>query len=198
MSTRLPPLLITAFVVAVVGLSAAAIADNNTAAIGGNAFGAAQGNIQVNLAAGIGNAQANLTSVAMGGSARAGAAVKQAVGSVSAASGSYAATINGHAFNAASGLISINEASGAGNAQANSIAIAIAGLGGEAVTSTALSQVSGQAPRPMSGSATHNHVAISDDAFAHANGLIQINQAAGSSNASANHFALELNLAAKP
>lgn len=186
-----------AFGLVLAGFSTAVRADSITA-IGGNAFGAAQGNIQVNLAAGEANAQANLTSVAVGRSARAETHASQVVGTVSATPGSYSATINGNAFNAASGLISVNEASGAGNAQANSIAIAIAGLGGEAVSTNTLSQVAGSPGAHAPGPVPHNHVAISDEAFAHANGLIQINQAAGSANASANHFALELNLGAKP
>ena len=177
-------------------LCSGAQADNVTS-IDGNAFGFAQGNLQLNLAAGDGNEQANAASLAVGRNANATTSIRQVGSGVTGSVGQYTATIGGNAFGYASGLISVNEASGANNLQANSIAIGI-GSGAEALSSNNLSQVTGGGGQTPTGTSSNDHVAIGGNAFAHANGLVQINQTAGTGNASANRFALELNLGGKP
>lgn len=177
-------------------LCSAAEADNVTA-IDGNAFGFAQGNVQLNLAAGDGNEQANAASLAAGRNARASTSIQQLGAGVSGSNGQYSATIGGNAFGNASGLISVNEVSGTDNLQANSIAIGI-GPGAQALSGNNLSQVTGGAGQTPTGSSSNDRVAIGGNAFAHANGLVQLNQTAGSGNASANRFALEINLGGKP
>jgi hypothetical protein len=45
---------------------------------------------------------------------------------------------------------------------------------------------------------SHQAVSINDTAFEGAHGLVQVNQSAGSGNSTANNFALQVQLGAKP
>ncbi|MHB1951200.1 MAG: hypothetical protein ACYCQK_06965 [Acidiferrobacteraceae bacterium] len=169
--------------------------------VDGNAFGQASGSVQVNLAAGSGNQQINTTSLAIGHDATATNRITQNNSNgAGATGGNFSANISGGAFQNASGLISLNEVSGTGNAQANEVAISLAGLGGNALSGNSLSQVAsgGSQGKPTLAPQDQDSASIKGDAFAHANGLIQINQVAGRSNATANQFAFELQLGAHP
>lgn len=168
--------------------------------VNGNAFGQADGSVQVNLAAGSGNQQINATSIASGTDATAVNRITQKNATTGTGGGNFSASISGNAFRNASGLVSVNEVSGTGNVQANDIAISLASVGGNALSGSSLSQVASGGSHG-NGTPTppyHNTASIKGDAFANANGLIQINQVAGRSNATANQFALELHLGAHP
>lgn len=181
-------------------VSSATAGSTATTQISGNAFGQVSGSVQVNIAAGDGNQQSNATSLATGDNAQATTDVKQTVSGSNGAPGNFSASISGNAFRNASGLVSVNEASGTGNAQANQVAIALAGLGGNVLSTNSLAQVTSGGSSGTGGAlpTSHDVASIKGDAFADANGLIQINQVAGRSNATANQFALELNLGAHP
>ncbi len=181
-------------------VSSATAGSTATTQISGNAFGQVSGSVQVNIAAGDGNQQSNATSLATGDNAQATTDVKQTVSGSNGAPGNFSASISGNAFRNASGLVSVNEASGTGNAQANQVAIAFAGLGGNVLSTNSLAQVTSGGSSGTGGAlpTSHDVASIKGDAFADANGLIQINQVAGRSNATANQFALELNLGAHP
>ena len=185
---------------AFVCVSSATAGSTATTQISGNAFGQVSGSVQVNIAAGDGNQQSNATSLATGDNAQATTDVKQTVSGSNGAPGNFSASISGNAFRNASGLVSVNEASGTGNVQANQVAIALAGLGGNVLSRNSLAQVTSGGSSGTGGTlpTSHDVASIKGDAFADANGLIQINQVAGRSNATANQFALELNLGAHP
>lgn len=181
-------------------VSSATAGSTATTQISGNAFGQASGSVQVNIAAGDGNQQSNATSLATGDNAQATTDVRQTVSGSNGSPGNFSASISGNAFRNASGLVSVNEVSGTGNAQANQVAIALAGLGGNVLSTNSLAQVTSGGSSGTGGALppSHDVASIKGDAFADANGLIQINQVAGRSNATANQFALELNLGAHP
>ncbi|MCV6612633.1 MAG: hypothetical protein OIF55_17890 [Amphritea sp.] len=161
-----------------------------------------RGVIGVNVVAGDSNAQLNAralaVSVGQGVSATAQIKASQRVGLPNGGPDSATSLIGGNAFSNASGLISVNHASGAGNAQINDIAIGIA-VGGVALTESELDlTVTGQ---PVSASlangAQHRQVSISDSAFTGSSGVVQINQLAGSGNATSNSFGLSVSLGAE-
>ena len=107
--------------------------------------------------------------------------------------------IQGNAFSNASGMISVNHVSGVANAQVNDIAIGFA-IGGVAVTESELSlTVTGQpGVQPNQNQVQqHREAAISGSAFEGASGVVQINQLAGSGNATSNSFGLTVSVGAE-
>lgn len=98
------------------------------------------------------------------------------------------ATLDGNAFAAAVGLIHVNEAAGVGNRQANAATIVLGRIS-DSVLANAISQ---QGPAHIPSIAARNRVGITPGAFAHASGLVQVNQAAGNNNASINEFSLHV------
>jgi hypothetical protein len=155
-----------------------------TAAIGGNAFGNAQGLVMINQAAGDGNAQANVAAVAGPGRVTAGAAVN--VGRTASLSRATV-TIGGGALAHASGLLQINQVGGAGNAQANLVTI---GPGAQ-LDDAALFVVSATRSAPASASSAYR-VSVDHGALATPGGILQLNQTAGTGNRTVN--ALDLHL----
>lgn len=174
-----------------------------TSVIGGNALANVQGRAAVNIVAGDSNVQANSAALAIGlgeASAYALAMIRQSTEPHQAkAPGVAFAIIGDRAFSNAAGMISINQSSGVGNAQANAAAI---GLGFEAgvVAESRLSATTSGGPSLASGpdSARYRGASIAESAFEGVRGLIQINQSAGSGNSTANTFALKVPLGAKP
>ncbi|GGK84522.1 hypothetical protein [Amphritea balenae] len=162
-----------------------------------------RGIIGVNIVAGDSNAQLNAralaVSIGQGLGATARIKASQHVGLSGGEVDSAVSLIEGNAFSNASGLISINHASGSGNAQLNDITIGFA-LGGIAVSESELSlTVTGQ---PVSQIATsdaiqHREVGIGEGAFSGASGVVQINQLAGSGNVTNNSFGLSVSLGAE-
>ena len=169
--------------------------------ISGDALSHVHGIVNVNLAAGSGNAQANATAIAEGvGGTTAHTGITQSSSSAGGVSGSAMAHIGGQAFSNASGLISVNQASGVGNTQANGIAVAL-GIGGKVVTDNTLAGTlsnAGGLDDKHDGPSGSRDASVGDNAFAGAHGIIQVNQSAGSGNVTANSFALNVNLGAKP
>lgn len=171
--------------------------------IEGRALHGAQGAIAVNQAAGDHNLQANAAALAVseGGVAAAQVLNAQATDPRQANAPRVAVSVIGQqAFGGVHGLVSINQASGVGNAQANGVAIAV-GNGvviAESLSESMLAESAAGAPAARHGAPGARVAVIADSAFEGARGLVQVNQTAGSGNATANNFALSLSLDAKP
>ncbi len=180
-----------------------AVADpvlDNQSDISGKAARGQSGQMGVNMAAGDNNLQLNAAALAIsaGQGARATLDLRQNV-DISGADLTHnsVSTISDSAFSHSSGTLSINQVSGLGNAQINSIAIGL-GLDGHAVTDTQLSSsVTGYSAELAPDDAGHREVRIEDKAFKGSSGLVQVNQLAGTGNATANSFQLRVNLGVK-
>lgn len=170
--------------------------------IDGNALSNVRGRFAVNMAAGDSNAQTNAGAMAIGldgGTAAALVGVHQTTGwSRATAPDLSIAVIGGHAFANSSGAVSVNQTSGAGNTQANGMAVAV-GFDVEAASESVLAATaSGVGLAGPARGANMKAVSISDSAFRGSRGLVQINQSAGSGNSTANNFAFQLQLGTKP
>jgi hypothetical protein len=171
--------------------------------IGNAALSDVRGRAAVNVSAGDANAQSNAAAIAVGlsdASVSAFAGVIQQIDARgSTPPGVASATIGDRVFANAVGMISVNQTSGLGNAQANTVAIGV-GFEAEVVAESALATATsgiGAAGRPP-GSVRHRGAAIADTAFEGARGLVQVNQSAGSGNSTANNFALRVHMGARP
>ncbi|OIQ91135.1 hypothetical protein GALL_269320 [mine drainage metagenome] len=169
--------------------------------IDSNALNSVRGRFAVNMAAGDSNTQANAAAVALG--AQGGPTIGLVGGTqvTDPRQGNLPdvaiATIGGNVFANSSGLISVNQTSGVGNAQANGAAFAL-GFDEVVAESVLSATTSNAAPIGTGTSKSHQTVSISDTAFDGAHGLVQVNQSAGSGNSTANNFALQVQLGAKP
>lgn len=165
--------------------------------IDGNAFRGVTGATAVNMATGDLNQQANLRAFASGGSATIQSRQLQLdnhddrplVASVS---------IGGQAFAAGNGLASINQASGSGNAQLNAVAAGLTKQGirettDDSLSTTVFASAGGQNPgnAGASGNGTRS-VAVESSAMQGYHGVMQLNQAAGSGNATGNQLLLSV------
>ncbi|MGF6481771.1 hypothetical protein [Paraburkholderia sp. JPY419] len=171
--------------------SAAAPVVGATATIGSGAGMGATGALSVNETAGLDNAQINQITVTNG------AAVGNANASVQSASvlanvPRAQASIDANAFSNTSGAELVNQSAGAGNLQRNSTQIGTAALGVETVSDGELSATAPKNGGPGRSNTIHGvrEASISSDAFRNASGIVQINQAAGAGNATANSFVL--------
>jgi hypothetical protein len=169
--------------------------------IEGNVLSNVRGRFAVNMAAGDSNVQANAAALALGAE---GGSTIGLVGGIQVTDPRQAtlpdlavAIIGGNVFANSSGLISVNQTSGVGNAQANGAAFAMGFE--EVVAESVLSATTSNAvPTGTGTSKSHQAVSINDAAFDGAHGLVQVNQSAGSGNSTANNFALQVQLGAKP
>jgi hypothetical protein len=165
--------------------------DNNT--IGGNALEGTQGVSSVNTAAGNGNLQGNLHAFASGGQAQALIEAQQhARGYVPGATLYASAYITGHAYDYGQGIASINQVSGNSNTQLNGVAAQLASQGiREATDGTLSAAVSASAEgqpssNPHAQAGGTRSVGVDPSAMEGFNGVMQLNQVAGSGNASDN------------
>jgi len=172
--------------------------------IDGNALNGSQGNIAVNLVAGDANAQLNATALSINfgqGISAAKVSGLQLTDKNGATSPDTAiARIGEQAFNNVSGLVTINQASGQGNTQANGIAISM-GFGEEIVSASSLEAIvtgQGSVSSPETVDAGVRETSVDATAFEGARGIVQINQLAGSGNATANNFALRISRGGNP
>lgn len=197
MSARLPAVL-CAFGLLVASSAAAQTAPDRTHVHDGAATGLS-GRSAINLAAGTGNAQANLAAIAVAagtaGQARLDATQRTTAGDRQRAAH---AGIEGQAFAGSHGLLSLNQAAGSGNAQLNLFAIGdgtavsamrdIAGL-----DDTALAAVTGDtATEGAAAPPAIREARIDSGAFRGSQGVVQVNQTAGVGNASTNAIVLQL------
>jgi len=164
--------------------------------IDGEALSNVHGRVTINMAAGDSNQQINSGALAInqgGGLATALTTSLHAIVSTAAMPADLStALINDNAFTGSAGAISINQASGVLNSQANGLAFAL-GSGVEAVSESVLSETTSGNGLIDSELTTGTKMAsIADTAFVESRGLIQINQSAGSKNKTANHFTFQL------
>lgn len=171
--------------------------------IDGYALNGSSGAIALNLAAGDANQQANLRAFALGTYATTRVHASQTQrGNTSNPPTIALASIGGQALGNASGLISINQASGTANLELNSVG-AVSTRQGIRETSAdqwlasvcacaqeAMSTGSGQ-----SDSGTRQHAALVEaSAMQGVHGIVQVNQIAGSGNVTANQLSLDVGL----
>lgn len=166
--------------------------------IDGNAGSDAQGVLGVNMAAGDSNLQSNATSISISGANGRASAQSNVVQAIAAGSFTVPdvarAKIDGNAFSNAAGAMGINQAAGAVNAQANSVAIAV-GVNAKVTADAELAQsVSGVAPESVAANGQQRETTVADTAFRGARGIVQVNQSAGVANATGNSFALRVQL----
>ena len=161
----------------------------NSVTITGDAFKTVPGYVHLNEVAGNGNVQGNLAEFTVGnvGIAR----LNQRAQASNTSAGS--AFIRDFAFSDISGLVQINQTAGSGNAQGNVAIVRIA------VPAQALSDDALAGAMPVQSSQTsgpHTSVLASTTGTAlgafHGKGVVQLNQTAGSGNATANGFLLQL------
>lgn len=165
--------------------------------IDGNALRGATGASAVNLSAGDLNQQANLRVFASGGQAQIQALQLQNDNQADRPRAA-SASIGGNAYVGGSGLASINQASGSGNAQLNAVSAELASQGIRETTDGALSAaVSASAGGQQVGNTaapggSMRSVAVESSAMRGYQGVLQLNQAAGSGNATGNQLVLSL------
>ncbi|MHB1272959.1 MAG: hypothetical protein ACYCZD_09365 [Rhodanobacter sp.] len=165
--------------------------------IDGNAMRGTSGASAVNMSAGDLNQQANLRAFASGGTVSIQSRQLQQnnyTDSPYAAS----ASIGGAAYVDGRGLASINQASGSSNTQLNVVAAVLATQGirettdgtlSAAVSASAGEQHSGNTPASNGGSRS---IAVESSAMQGFQGVMQLNQAAGSGNVTGNQLLLSL------
>lgn len=184
--------------------TAPAAPGQDTARIDDRAGQQVSGRIGLNQAAGSGNAQLNLAAIAVSTNGVGGLELQSrqrtsAGGLPVDLRRRYAsARIQGHAFDASNGLLSINQAAGSGNQQTNLFAIGqgiavliandIAGLDDAALAAVAGDQPTEGADTPSGA----REAVIADGAFRGSQGVVQINQTAGVGNISTNAIVLQL------
>jgi hypothetical protein len=172
----------------------------NHSRIDGRALSNADGAITVNQVAGDFNQQANLLAMASGDTAQIDIQARQRL-SNNRVTGrgplDASASIGGQALNGATGVAMINQASGIGNAMSNVVATTLAQQGiresdDEALAASgALASAGGQGTA-NSRSAGTRHVAVEETALRGFDGVLQLNQIAGSGNATANQLGISV------
>lgn len=165
--------------------------------VDGHAFGGASGATAVNLSAGDLNQQANLRAFAVGGAAQATIVSNQLHRDDRADAPLHAsASIGGAAFANGRGIASINQASGSGNTELNAVAAALAQQGIRETTDGSLSAVVSASARgqpstsPRGPADGTRSVAVEAGAMKGYSGVLQLNQVAGSGNATGNQLLL--------
>jgi len=155
------------------------------------------GSIAVNTSAGVGNAQANVAAISVSKDVAISGVRNQqeATSYYQARHGVQSSEIGRNAFANTSGVIAVNQSSGNANTQANLVAIAAGRISETSIDQ--LSHVRAQQEMPSNLSQDTNQyrrssASIADSAFSGAQGLVQINQLAGSGNNTANIFTLSL------
>lgn len=163
----------------------------------GEAISQVHGALSVNQASGDGNAQNNsrAISVTQGGVAVAITVNKQAAEmSMADMPDEAISRISDNAFSGTSGLIAINQTTGANNMQFNGVAIAMS-IQGE-LSDAALAQTHSNTslgdPGDLLPVNTIRAAEIDSTAFSGASGVIQINQSSGMGNVSSNLFELSM------
>lgn len=183
-----------------IGFTAIATAGGDTAVsdIQANTLRDVTGIASVNVAAGDRIIQFNGIAVAVsqGGTASAEVrAAQQADKDITDEPASVAgAHIGDGAFADAHGIVTVNQASGQDNVQANGVAIAL-GIDGEALADSVLSQSLPDANPPNGEQgipARHREVSMDDGVLEGTHGIVQVNQTAGAWNATANAFAIRV------
>ena len=156
--------------------------------IDGQALTGSRGAIAVNMSAGDLNQQANLRAIAVGANAQTQVDLRQKSDNDTFDLPLQAsATIGGSALSGAGGIASINQASGSGNAEFNAVSMVLAEQGIRETPDLLLSSsVSASAERQTvpgrAGRTASRNVAVEATALRGFEGVLQLNQIAGSAN----------------
>lgn len=172
--------------------------------IGENAVSDFTGFAGVNMAAGQENLQSNSAAVVLGGEYGRGLATVHSTQSLllgnSVLPDSSQASISDGAFANGTGVFSINQASGLGNAQANGVAIGVGVAmppGVQQMSDLDLAQSitvpADMRDKLLDGNA-HRQAVVGEKAFNGTRGVVQVNQSAGTGNATANGFSLNVGI----
>lgn len=166
--------------------------------LGGSALSRISGVSTTNMSAGDGNVQSNIGSVALGSSANAASALQQQswIGE-RLSSQQENVQIKDRAYRGAEGWLSINQAAGQGNVQSNSFNVAL-GISVSSLSDASLQRVLAE-QQGLSGtddqqSSTRRSIEIERSAFVDAQGVVQVNQSAGTGNATSNSFGMSMSL----
>ncbi|WP_425501707.1 hypothetical protein [Pseudoxanthomonas koreensis] len=163
-----------------------------------NALAGSTGAIAVNQAAGDLNQQANLRAIAVGSYAIATVDARQrSDADVYDAPARASAVIGGSALAGASGIASINQASGSGNAELNAVSMVVAQQGTREgqdgpMSASAFASAERQRARNPAGKTASRNVAVEATALRGFEGVLQLNQIAGSANATGNSLMLSI------
>ncbi|WMJ69264.1 hypothetical protein [Stenotrophomonas sp. 24(2023)] len=167
------------------------------ARLDGRAFAGANGAIAINQAAGDLNLQANLRGLASGDQASADITARQQhQGNVVLSAPLHAsAQIAGQALSGASGIASINQASGIANTTLNVVSATLARQGiretdDAALAASGVASAGGQGDAGNGVAAGTRSVGVSATALRGFDGVLQLNQIAGARNDTANVLAL--------
>ena len=201
MSVRLPMALLFALAAAPVAADdyGAMLGYLTQSRVDGSAFSGASGALALNVAAGDLNQQSNLRAIAIATRAIASTDVRQARrGDRTTSPDAASAVIAGRAFSGASGLAGINQASGSGNAAFNAVALALAqqgirGTDDDQALSAAFASAGQQHDFERGGATAGRRVASVDStALQGFEGVLQLNQVAGSGNDTGNTLAVSI------
>lgn len=187
----------------VAGLAQTAMADpgallRNSTVLGGSALSGVSGVSTTNMAAGDGNLQSNSGVLAIGNTANAAntlmqrSRIEQRIASQEDTIG-----IKDHAFRQSEGWLSINQAAGQGNVQSNSMGVAL-GISASNLSDATLQQVMAD-QQGLNGTnggsgSTNRRIEVDKTSFEGARGVIQVNQSAGTGNATRNSFRMNMAL----
>jgi hypothetical protein len=167
--------------------------------IDGNVLSGSSGAVAVNMAAGDLNLQANLHSMAIGKTALASvSAIQKQRGNQFDMPLHASATLRGQALVGANGIASINQASGSGNTELNSVVAVLADQGIRETTNEAMASAGSFASAGGQGTAGGlaspgtRKVGVEASALRGFEGVLQLNQIAGSSNATENQLSISV------
>lgn len=153
-----------------------------------------QGNFSVNQAAGDQQQQVNGRVISIGTDAQATGQYRQSIDTRADPARNARSAIEGTAFSNGSGILGVNQSSGANNQQINAVRLGIS-ASPQSIDDSVLSQ---QNVALLQGSGTAGHtpgnrqVATSDQAFTGSRGVVQLNQSAGVGNQSVNALSVRV------
>ena len=178
--------------------SCAVLADSNAPVVDQAVIGSVgqnyQGNFSVNQAAGDQQQQINGRAIAIGTEAQATGQYHQQLNTRIDPLRNPRSAIEGNAFSNGSGILGVNQSSGANNQQINAVRLSISAQA-QSIDDSVLSQ---QNVALLQGSGTTEHspgnrqVATSDQAFTGSRGVVQLNQSAGVGNQSVNTLSVRV------
>lgn len=164
----------------------------------GEALNSVSGAVGVNMAAGDNNLQSNSGVVAVGDYASTQNDLIQKTIANGFTPDEAQTTIQGQVFSHSVGWMAVNQAAGQGNTQSNSIGVTAGANTGGAISDEYLKQVTsgqqGLAINPENPGNSNQRVEIEGSAFKGSRGIIQVNQSAGTGNATSNSFQLHMEL----
>ncbi len=185
----------------VAGLTQVAMAEpgalvRNSTILGGSALSAVSGVSTTNMAAGDGNLQSNSGVLAIGNTANAANTLMQSSRiEQRIANREETVGIKDRAFRQSEGWLSINQAAGQGNVQSNSMGVAL-GISvsnlSDATLQTVMADQQGLSGTDEGSGSTNRRIEVDKTSFEGARGIIQVNQSAGTGNATRNSFRMNM------